>query len=213
MALFDDLLSNFKGGDAARLSDKQRGEVALNDLGSGLAVGGQLMSALSHVQYGRQAQEAARYRAEQLLQNAGQNEAMGQRQAYNANQQAELLASRALAVAAASGGGASDPSVINTIARIAGEGAYRQAVSLYEGQDAARRLRMQAEAAEFSGQVERGNSNQLAAAQFANAGTSLLKGMARTGSLYQKYGGGGPDRLFTAERRLDGGDVDPLRYS
>jgi hypothetical protein len=54
-------------------------------------------------------------------------------------------------VAAASGAGASDASVVNIVGRIKGEGAYRAATALYAGEDKARVLRMQAAAKRYEG--------------------------------------------------------------
>lgn len=165
---------------------------SVNGAGTALDVIGQIIGAQSHIQFGQQAREAAQFQADQMRQNAGQAQAASQRQAYNADIQTKLVMSRALAVAAASGGGASDPTVVNTMARIASEGAYRKAVALYQGDEAARRMEMQAQATEYQGKETQANSNLVGASQFLSAGTSLMRGMARGASLRQKYGGDGP---------------------
>lgn len=66
----------------------------------------------------------------------------GQRRAGEEKRQADLLASRALAVASASGADPSGVQITDIIADIDGEGAYRAAVAMYEGEANARSLRL-----------------------------------------------------------------------
>lgn len=96
---------------------------------------------------------AAEFDAQQLEQNAGQSVAAAQRQAFEAERSGKYLESRALAVAAASGGGASDPTVMNTIANLASETAYRKSVDLYQGEERSRQLKMSAAATRYSGEI------------------------------------------------------------
>lgn len=78
--------------------------------------------------------------AAQLEYNAGQQRAASQRQAIDERRDADIAGSRALALAAASGGGADDPTVVNNIARISGEGEYRALTALYNGEVDARQM-------------------------------------------------------------------------
>lgn len=166
---------------------------ALNQWGSGIQAGGEIIGGLSHIQFGQQAQAAANYQAQQLRINASEALASSQRQAYEVGRQADYVASTALARAAASGGGASDPTVVNLMARNAGEMAYRKSVALYQGEERARLLNMQADAKEFEGANVRANSMLVGASQFAAAGASLLRGSAKDASLYQRFGAGAPN--------------------
>lgn len=166
--------------------------IALQQEATSADVGGALFAALSTLQAGNQARKAANFQAEQLRQQAGQQQAAAQRQAADIGRQGDMIASTALAHAAASGGGASDPTVINLIARNAGESAYRQAVALYGGDDAARVMQLQADAREYEGKQAQFNGVANAAAQGMGARASLLKGQAREASLYQRFGAGGP---------------------
>lgn len=84
-------------------------------------------------------------RAAQLEEKAGQVLAASQRGMLQQRKQKELVASRALAVAASGGGGASDPTVVNIIADIEGEGAYRESLALYQGEQEAYELRTSAQ--------------------------------------------------------------------
>jgi hypothetical protein len=157
-----------------------------------MEVGGEIMGGISHYEFGQQAMQAAQFQAAQLRQNAGQVQASAQRQAFDVDRQAKYVASSALATAAASGGGASDPTVVNLMARNAGEFAYRKAVALYQGDDKARLMNLQADAKEYEGETTAANSDKVAAAQFLQGGASLLKGSARDSSLLQRFGAGGP---------------------
>jgi hypothetical protein len=69
---------------------------------------------------------------------AGQAQAMGQIASFEDTRQAELIASRAVAVAAA--GGYSED-IVNLLADIEGEGAYRASISLFEAETQAEQLR------------------------------------------------------------------------
>jgi hypothetical protein len=75
---------------------------------------------------------------------AGQMRAVGQRAALEEGRQAEIIASRAVAVAAA-GGSVSD--ITHLIADIYGEGAYRASVALHDAETQARRLEFEGEQA------------------------------------------------------------------
>lgn len=174
------------------LDDLMSDPRTLNNVGTAIEAGGQISGALNHVEFGQQAQQAAEFQAEQLRQNAGQAQAASQRQAFDVDRQSQYIASTALAHAAASGGGASDPTVVGLIARNAGEFAYRKAVALYQGNDRARLDNLQADAKEYEGSNINANSEKVAQSQMFAAGTSLLRGAARDSSLLQRFGGGGP---------------------
>lgn len=171
--------------------------VKLNNAATAIDAGGQIAGGLSHILYGLQAQQAAEFQAAQLRQNAGQAMASAQRRAFDVDRQSKYVASAALASAAASGGGASDPTVVNLIARNAGEFAYRKAVALYQGEDKARALNLQADAKEFEGANVRANSNMVGVMQGFGAASTLMKGQARQASLLQRFGGGGPSSITT----------------
>jgi hypothetical protein len=138
---------------------------------------------------GQRKNVAAQFEAEQLEQNAGQVIAASQRDAMEERHRADLAASRALALAAASGGGASDTTVVNIIAKLKGEGSYRSAVSLYRGESEARRIRMGATAKRYEGAVAEEGGEFQASGYETMAAASLFKGAS---SLFTKYGGGSP---------------------
>jgi hypothetical protein len=129
------------------------------------------------------------FEADQLEQNAGQEQAAAQRRAIEQRRRASLVASRAMAVSAASGAGASDPTVENIISDLAGEGAFRASQELYEGEDRARRMRLGADASRFEGATGQMAAGDRASAMRTSSYGTLLSG---AGSLYGKYGMGGP---------------------
>lgn len=141
-----------------------------------------LIGAGGTILQGVKADLAARSQALQLEQSAGQDRATSQRAAIEQRRAARYLQSRAQALAAASGAGASDPTVTKIIGDIAGEGEYGALVAMYEGEDAAR-------AKETAAKVARKTGSAMANASYLKAGTTLLSGAS---SWYDKYGGGGP---------------------
>ena len=118
--------------------------MALQFLPIALAVGSALLkfqgaqdAAKGSIIAGHRARAAAEAKARSLEVKAGQEIAIGQQRGFEEQRKARLVASRLVALAASSGGGASDPTVVNLLAGISGEGAYRQAVRVYEGKETA----------------------------------------------------------------------------
>lgn len=136
-----------------------------------------------------QEKQARDFEAAQMAQQAGQEMAAAQRSAMNEHHRATLIASRAMAVSASQGGTGSDPAVVDLLADIGSEGAYRGAVALYQGEDRARSLRMGADAKTYEGDVAIARGEEKASAYRTSAYGSLFSGGA---SLLGKYGMGGP---------------------
>ena len=134
---------------------------------------------------GRRTAAAKQFEAQQLRINAGQQIAAGQAAAFEQERQARLVASRQIAVAAASGAGASDPTVNTMIARTAKEGSYRAAVALYQGEDAARQMRMAAAGKDYEAQAGI-DAGETQADAYKLLGRSQL--LAGGSSLFAKYG-------------------------
>jgi hypothetical protein len=191
-----DFLASINGltpDQVASIPAAQQAPLTLNAVGGGLDAFGQGLGAVSHIMFGIQARQAAQFQAAQLRQNADSAQASSQRSAIDVDRQTQMITSRALAVAAASGGGASDPTVVNLIARDAAQGAYLKSVALYQGDDRARLMSEQADAKDFEGKATERNSYEVGAAAFAGGATSLLKTHARGASLFSRFGGGGPN--------------------
>lgn len=192
MSFFDDLAALTQPQPTAGLSPQQQTALDLNSVGTNTDALGQVIGGLSHITFGLQANQGQKFQAAQLRQNASDAQASGQRAAIDEDRRTQLVNSAALASAAASGGGATDPTVVNIMARTASEGAYRQAAALYQGNARARLDQLQANAKEYEGKNTALNSAMVGGAQFFGAGTTLLKGAAKGASLYERFGGGGP---------------------
>lgn len=137
---------------------------------------------------GDRAKVAAEFDAWQANRAGGQAMAVAQRQAREELRQADLQASRALAVAAASGGGVSDPTIVRLLANVRGEGVYRSHVALYEGEARARDLRLSGGSSRVAGaEAALEGVNRQTGALYAGFGSAVRTGA----SLYEKYGGSG----------------------
>jgi hypothetical protein len=172
---------------------------------------GMIMSAIGSMVSARTAQRtgsaqrtASYFTASQQDQAANNVIGAGQRQAETENLKAKLLASRAIAVAAAHGGDVGSPGVSNLIADIAGRGAYNAGVALYDAEDKARLLRMGATASRYEGDIaEAGGKSKAAAYLFGAAGNSAV-----ASSLFTKFGRGGPKKgIDPADEWVSGYDL------
>lgn len=146
--------------------------------------------------------EEAKFEGDQLRVNAGQEVAAGQAAAAEQRRQGVLTQSRAIAVAAAGGGSLADPTVVNILARNAGEGVYRAGLALYQGNERARVLRMQATgkdleaSSDIAGGEATAEGYQLRGQAEATKGVASMLGsvpnlLSQGSTLFSKYGGGG----------------------
>jgi hypothetical protein len=143
----------------------------------GLAVAGAAMSAGGTILGAKAEASSLRSEADQLDTQAGQFRASSQRQAMEERRQAGLAGSRALAIGAAQGG-ASDPTVMNLLAALEGEGSYRAAAALFEGEERARSNEVEANA-------RRKEAKNVKRAGLISAASTILSSGS---SLAQKYG-------------------------
>lgn len=117
-------------------------------------------------------ERAAKSDAKQLRYQAGQTRASSQRAAAEERRRARLLDSRARAVAAKSGAGVSDPTVVNLRGDIEARGEYNALSRMYEGETEAGSLELEA--------VER---------RRAARGRSIATVLDSAGSIFaEKYG-------------------------
>lgn len=145
-----------------------------------LSGAGTLISAVGARNAGIAANQEANYRAKQDEINAGQERASAQRRMIEDLRQMRLTQSRTQAVAAASGAGALDPSVMDIMGDLETEGRYRAAVSGYEGEERARDLETSAVLSRYSGKQAKKAGN-------IKAISTLMSGAT---DLYSKYDGG-----------------------
>ena len=159
-----------------------------------LMIGGTALSAYNQYGAGKAAaaegkaiQSAKEFEAQQMLVNAGQARATSQRKALAQQKQTKLVQSALQARAAASGGGALDPTVMDLAGDIAAEGDYRRRVALYEGDDATRIYQAGANLRRFEGEqaVRAGKIKQRSAN--IGAGATLLSGIGMA-TAFSKWG-------------------------
>lgn len=152
-----------------------------------LSAKGQLDQAAAIQRAAQRRKQAAEFEAQQLEQDAGQQKATSQVQAAIEDRNTRLVNSAAVARAAASGAGASDPTVVNLISRTAGEGAFRKAAALYQGESAARLDLQRAAAARFDAATGVEDANAAAKSARIGALSTVLSGGAKGMSMFQKY--------------------------
>lgn len=144
------------------------------------------LSGATALSEGEAAKRTSKLQARQLNIAAGQERAASQRSAEEELRRADLVGSRARAVAAASGAGASgDPTVENILTGIAAEGEYRAMTALYEGTTRSNALRYGARTARYEGRLAKQSS-------YGAAAGALAEGYAKGGgfggkSMYEKY--------------------------
>lgn len=154
---------------------------ALTAVGTIAGVAGAVQQGKAAQSAGRAQQQAADYNARVLEQQAGQERASSQRRAQAEQKQKTLVASRAQAVAAASGAGALDPTVTDVIGDIESEGELRALTALYEGEERARGLEARAQGAQYEGRVAGYTGDLARRSSLFKAGGTLLSGASRFG--------------------------------
>lgn len=182
-------------------------EVARFDPVTAIAIAGTAISAVGSIAQGgaqsgamrAQAQQSD-YQAKVLQQNAGQARATSQAQAVVERRNAAYAMSRARAVAAASGGGATDPTVVNVEAKIGQQGEYNALSRLYSGEEAARGMEGEASLKQYEAtQYETGADTSMATGMIGAVGQAL----SGTSSLMK--GGGPPAAGPPAASTIGGG--------
>lgn len=137
----------------------------------------------------KDSKRAGKFEAAQYRQQAGQERATSQRQAIEERRASRIAQSRAIAVAAASGGGASDPTVMNIVGNLAADGEYNALSALFSGEEAARGLENAAAGSIYEGQSS-ANAYRTRASAYRSAARNTAIGTALDGlsSFYEKYG-------------------------
>ena len=136
---------------------------------------------------GARKQAAAEFEAKQLVARAEQERSIGMIGAQDEIRKTQIINSAALARAASSGAGASDPNVIHLLTQTAGMGAYRAAVAMYQGEEQARLSRLRAAATRFEGDTAAADAKIAARQANLTAASTLLSGGLKGLSLYEKF--------------------------
>jgi len=132
----------------------------LGGFGTGMAATGQLQAGKAARNVGEAQQRSAEFEAQQLDTNVGQVQAAAQRAAMEEQRKSMALQSRAIAVAAASGGGALDPTVLALVSGLSKEGQLAADTQIYGGEERARAMRNQAKATRYEG-AQRAEAGQI----------------------------------------------------
>ncbi len=143
----------------------------------------------------------ANYNADKYAQEAKSEQAAAQLRAKEAKRQIRLRKSRVLALAAASGGGAMDMDVINTIAGFEEEADFAYRTEIYGGDEAARTLTERGKAgiweAKNTGNILKYEGATKALAYQNKAAASIMGGASSLASKYGAYNDGGGNAYTT----------------
>lgn len=141
--------------------------------GGGLAAAGTIAA-------GNAAADAARQEQKQLAQMAAEERAVSSRKKAAVDLRTRQLLSRGQAVAAASGGGATDPTVMQIMGGIVEEGEVQKAEAMRQGIEAGKSL-------EYKGRLGVATAKTNKKLGYLTAGGQVLSAV---GDAYSKYGAG-----------------------
>lgn len=144
-------------------------------LSAALAIGGAVLDYSGKRSQGKRNAAAGRRQAAFDKIAAGQRIAIGQHEALEETRQAELVASRAVAVAAA--GGASQD-ITNLLADIDGEGVYRASLAMHEAETEAEKIKFYGAQAEQTGRDKQKAYNNAGIGSLLSGARSAMKGGA-----------------------------------
>lgn len=151
---------------------------------AGLKFSGMMGQGNAALAAGMRKQQLANYEAQQLDVNAKQAFAASQRAAYFKGQEGDLVLSRMTALAAASGAGASDPTILNLKAQILARKAYNMEAALYGGEEQARGMREAAKAKRYGGELAMADAKSAKSSYKFAAMSSLFSGGA---GMFERY--------------------------
>lgn len=146
-----------------------------------IAAASAALGAAGTIAQGVSAKNAADYQADQQEAAGKEAFAASQREAIQKRKEAEIANSRAQAVAAASGAGASDPTIIKLMTDTAGQGELNAQGSLFQGEQQKRGLFDAAKGSRMSGNASLFGS-------FLGAGGEALGGFAKYRQNKLQYG-------------------------
>lgn len=160
------------------------GAMALQGAGAAVSAMGTLAGGRAAAAAGQSAMQAAEFTAAQQRQQANEALAVGQRGAFEKRREGDLLQSKLQARAAASGGGATDPTVIGLAEDIAGRAEEGALFEMFKGESKRRGLLDAAEGTHLQGlaALEEGQMKQRAA-RLSALGTVL----GGAGSMFGTY--------------------------
>ena len=142
--------------------------------------------ALNTIAQGQYADKQGKAAFKQLREQANRSEALSQREAIERRREANLISSRAIAIAGASGAGVDDPTVQNILHDIDTQCEYKVLSALYDGKLQARSERYQAKVTRNEGRMAKKGAYIQAIADLGQ-------------SMYQAYPGAKPKSSLIEE--------------
>lgn len=166
--------------------------LALTAAGTAISAMGTIAGGNAAAEAGERQQEAYYYRAKQEEQAAQESRASAQRAALEKRREGRFLQSKLQARAAASGGGADDPTVLNLSADIARRSEYDALFDMYRGENRARGLEDEAFGSRMTGDAARIEGIQKKKASRIAAIGTIIGGASSMASTYSNYSRGLP---------------------
>lgn len=152
-----------------------------------LMIAGTVMQAGSSIAAGNAEAAQYNYQARGARQEAVQARAVGQRQALEERRRGAYAISRARALAAASGAGATDPTAIDIMAGIRAEGEYNALIAMASAEDRARGLEANASLLRYQGDQAK-QAGYIGALTAGFKGTSSILSEGGDSTLLERYG-------------------------
>lgn len=152
--------------------------------GGALNAAGTLIGGQAAADAGASQKQAQYFKAAQEDMAAQESRAASQRVSLDKAHDTTLVLSKLQARAAASGGGADDPTVTTLASGIAGRGEYEQLMSLYTGENRARGLEDEAMGARLTGDAAEAEGKAKRNASYLSAAGTLV---GSAGSAYRTY--------------------------
>lgn len=172
-----------------------RGWVAVHDpitmtvatvAGGAIQAAGTIMGGNAAAAAGKAQQDAQYFKAAQEEQAAQESRAASQRLALDKAREGRLLQSKLQANAAASGGGAADPTILNLAGGIAARSEYESLLEMYKGENRARGLEDSAIGSRMTGDAAKAEGDAKRTASYFSAAGTLI---GSAGSAYKTYKG------------------------
>lgn len=185
------------------------GDVALA-AGTILGTAGMIQQGNAAKAQGEAQRQVAEFEAAQRERIAGQERAAAQREAIIKRKEADLVASRGQAVAAASGAGALDPTIVDLLGDIEGEGEYRAALALYQGEERAIGQETAASARRFEGRAANAAGTARRNAAYMGSGGTFARGISK---LDIDLGGTGAPPTSAGSSTLAGAPINRSMWS
>lgn len=149
-------------------------------LAAGASAVGTGISAIGQIQAGRQQDAMAEYQAKEMERQAQDKMAVATRDAEQEAKKKDALLSRQVALAASSGGGVQNASVLGILEDTEATGQYNVDTAIYNGQQEAAGLRSQAGATRMEGKANKTGS-------YLGAAGTLISGIGSAANTFNPY--------------------------